>query len=670
MATQVAAAANTPVSLKITIAGRNFAYPIPAETLWGLSVGELQEKIQVRYDAILARDADGEEKKEIDAKQNKLRLIKFNSAELFPEDKVQDLFPRAARIVPIVGVLYGEPLVAPKPVGPGYLRSSPVVSADAGFSIEGDGEDCLIVIEDTNLKNYIRTTLAKNDLMYDPKPKIIADTLLVDIEKLKKATNSLYKKAFQPLIEFLEKKFAGTKARIDNMMKDNRISYATLWHVFHTGVEIYTHQNGDSEFLVGTTVKSINYYRGLFPVFEIKGNLIKSDGERFGAVATSFYIGSFKGTKLLSELPIQVLDPKTKAHLTARGKSFVKHGLGCHYKSYDANMYRRTNFGGLWFRAQGRVMVDAKAFNRFNPSYRGFKLGSTSMYGSRNTGSNNAIGDVEEDQLFMTSPTLAGFSFTNKKWGEILVSKLEDVVFDETAYEKLVIPAEKKSLIKALVEHSKSTFSDIISGKGGGCIFLLHGSPGVGKTLTAEAIAEMLHRPLYSVSVGELGTNTSSLEKTLGQILEVAAGWRSVILIDEADIFLEARTENDIDRNAMVGIFLRLLEYHQGVLFLTTNRVKCFDRAFHSRISVALKYEDLNEDTRRQIWENLLLSANVKGIDAKRWAKFDLNGRQIRSAIRLSQALAKSENIAVDDEVVGRCVSICTIGSQDFLLNK
>jgi hypothetical protein len=34
------------------------------------------------------------------------------------------------------------------------------------------------------------------------------------------------------------------------------------------------------------------------------------------------------------------------------------------------------------------------------------------------------------------------------------------------------------------------------------------------------------------------------------------------------DIFLERRTEQDIKRNAMVGIFLRLLEYHQGVLFL------------------------------------------------------------------------------------------------------
>jgi hypothetical protein len=45
---------------------------------------------------------------------------------------------------------------------------------------------------------------------------------------------------------------------------------------------------------------------------------------------------------------------------------------------------------------------------------------------------------------------------------------------------RLVLPEEKKVLIKSLVENS-AEFTDIISGKGGGCIFLLHGSPGVGK---------------------------------------------------------------------------------------------------------------------------------------------------------------------------------------------
>ncbi len=63
--------------------------------------------------------------------------------------------------------------------------------------------------------------------------------------------------------------------------------------------------------------------------------------------------------------------------------------------------------------------------------------------------------------------------------------------------------------------------------------------------------------------MGELGTTTEALEHGLRDILEVASAWNAVILIDEADVFLEQRRDSDIQRNAMVGVFLRLLEYHQ-----------------------------------------------------------------------------------------------------------
>lgn len=100
---------------------------------------------------------------------------------------------------------------------------------------------------------------------------------------------------------------------------------------------------------------------------------------------------------------------------------------------------------------------------------------------------------------------------------------------------------------------------------------------------------------------------------------------------------MEARTVQDIKRNAMVGVFLRLLEYYNGVLFLTTNRVqyvkkrggggdsdfrtsirtvtnllrRFFDEAFYSRVSVSIHYTHLEEEARGQVWHNLLSSANV-----------------------------------------------------------
>ena len=78
--------------------------------------------------------------------------------------------------------------------------------------------------------------------------------------------------------------------------------------------------------------------------------------------------------------------------------------------------------------------------------------------------------------------------------------------------------------------------------------------------MTAESIAELLKRPLYSVAIGELGTTPDKLEDKLRDILDMASRWNAVILLDEADVFLEKRADNDIHRNAMVGVFLRLLE--------------------------------------------------------------------------------------------------------------
>lgn len=157
-------------------------------------------------------------------------------------------------------------------------------------------------------------------------------------------------------------------------------------------------------------------------------------------------------------------------------------------------------------------------------------------------------------------------------------------------------------------------------------------------------MSELLHRPLYSVSVGELGTKVSQLEDHLSRILEVAGQWNAVILIDEADVFLEARTGQNIERNAMVGVFLRLLEYHTGVLFLTTNRVSCFDEAFRSRINVTLNFSELTDDARRQIWKNHLEFNDIKGVDVDSLIQVKLNGRQIRNVVRLSKTMEKELN--------------------------
>ena len=195
--------------------------------------------------------------------------------------------------------------------------------------------------------------------------------------------------------------------------------------------------------------------------------------------------------------------------------------------------------------------------------------------------------EFTEEELLIASPVVLGFAFSEKLWLEFSLKGVRDIEWNEGAFESLVLPPNQKSIVKALVESHKfsaaKTIDDVVQGKGKGLVSVLHGPPGTGKTLTAEGIAELLKCPLYMVTAGELGTDPRMLEHELQKILDIAHSWGAVLLLDEADVFLEKREVHDIHRNALVSIFLRLLEYFQGILFLTTNRVETFDDAFQVR---------------------------------------------------------------------------------------
>jgi hypothetical protein len=99
-----------------------------------------------------------------------------------------------------------------------------------------------------------------------------------------------------------------------------------------------------------------------------------------------------------------------------------------------------------------------------------------------------------------------------------------------------------------------------------------------------------------------LGTTPEALEERLAELIELATPWGALLLIDEAEMLLERRARGDVLRNAMVCVMLRLLEYHAGIMFLTTNRVESLDPAFQSRVQCALRYAPLDATARARTW--------------------------------------------------------------------
>lgn len=249
--------------------------------------------------------------------------------------------------------------------------------------------------------------------------------------------------------------------------------------------------------------------------------------------------------------------------------------------------------------------------------------------------------ETEPEGSIQELPYVRVFAPDRKKFIFVHIDDVEEYHYDVDAIDKLVLPSElERDLKTVLTCDTHEMFGDVISGKSGGLIIFANGPTGVGKTLTAEVFAEYTQRPLYVMEMGELGTDVKTVEESLQRIFMRASRWDAVLLFDEADVLLAKRTEN-LERSAIVSVFLRLLDYYKGVLFMTSNRGEIIDKAVKSRITMWVDYPELSDETRQKIWRTLCKAAqiNYQGDWYKLGRLGDFNGREIRSLVRLLKLL-------------------------------
>lgn len=214
---------------------------------------------------------------------------------------------------------------------------------------------------------------------------------------------------------------------------------------------------------------------------------------------------------------------------------------------------------------------------------------------------------------------------------------LTKYVYNTALGEKLVLPSEVQVFLNLLTRYSGS-FTDIIGGKGSGLAVLCAGPPGCGKTLCAQVYSEVLSRPLYSIQASQLGIKPAELETELTKAFTRAKRWNAILLVDEADVYV-AKRGTDLVQNAIVGVFLRVMEYYDGILWMTTNRADLVDDAIASRCVARIDFHPPEPVGQIKLWMVLgeVLGVNVPEQSAQALVKAfpKLSGRDIKNLLKL-----------------------------------
>ncbi|PGH17055.1 hypothetical protein AJ79_01439 [Helicocarpus griseus UAMH5409] len=529
------------------------------------------------------------------------------------------------------------------------------------------------------LREIVRDVRAIN--LREDKPSIECNFLynfLPDLEKytIKKGRNHRdpCSKHVDLLIKYIKETYASTTQSLLPLLKRGEITYDLLWTIFKPGIFVYSTFLGTGKprcviFDAGeekTKMNGIKY-------FSLDCRYLDFDGEVFGEAGTQLEVVRFHGPRPIHNLEAFPLDHHPNK--SDAMKSLINCGRnfcdlkGQHIRHCRGRAFVQVRGEIVQISINSRIMVDPAFFRQMNPNYTRPRINQRSESYSGSSINIDAILDNQDQRkreqvksngvnpsemkdvdFLICCPTVLGYCFSENLWMEFAVADLDQVQWSSVPFENLRIPSQQRDTLLALAKTRLGLvpsvpFDDFVTGKGRGLNVLLYGGPGLGKTFTAEAMAEHLQRPLYRVAAGEL-IHDKCLEERVSDIFKIANHFNAILLVDEADVFLHGRSIGGAHDHS-VTVFLRKLEYFWGILFLTTNRVDEFDDAILSRMHYKLKYEDLSRESRREIWRNFLSkahthkgSAQVSDDELYKLEGLDLSARDIKNLVMIAHALA------------------------------
>ncbi|KAH8764730.1 P-loop containing nucleoside triphosphate hydrolase protein [Hyaloscypha finlandica] len=433
-------------------------------------------------------------------------------------------------------------------------------------------------------------------------------------------------------------------------------SYDMLWLLFKPGNTVLARVRKD---LAGFVVLAADHTPdpcGVSPLdkWTIRVWNLAYTGQRLTRQAHEFTIDRYDGLRKIDELKIfpkrflEHHDDKVVEELITRGAEYFKIvcGLPAHRR------YSGSVIANHLVQYNGEIIVDPSGYLTYAPKrdeeadfYTHFAKPLDLDGGPRWSKFNNIACNENNmptpDQLLLFSSHVLGFALQRKEWMIFEMKHVHAVDEDKQAMNRVVLEQGEREMLMGMVgdDSINSRNAEFIEEKGCGQVILLYGHPGTGKTFTVECVAKHTNRPLLSLTVADLGTEETTMEAKLAKWLDRAMSWNSIVLIDEADVYLERREKEDLSRNSLVTAFLRTIEYYSGTMFLKTNRPGVIDPAFTSRIHLFLGYKNLNPSSRPQVWDGF-------------FNKLEREQRKLRPGVRRLNIPSSTQNFAKNDPMM------------------
>jgi SpoVK/Ycf46/Vps4 family AAA+-type ATPase len=164
-----------------------------------------------------------------------------------------------------------------------------------------------------------------------------------------------------------------------------------------------------------------------------------------------------------------------------------------------------------------------------------------------------------------------------------------------TTYDLGMLNVESRFEVPRIVEALKAR------GHGTLCFW---GPPGTGKTALAEHIARSLDKPLLIKQASDLMSKfVGETEQNMAAMFREAEGEKAVLLLDEADSFLQdrrgaQRTYEVTEVNEM----LQGMERFAGIFVCTTNLMDRIDQAALRRFTFKIRFQPLTQPQREKMF--------------------------------------------------------------------